>query len=107
MDSILQRRKECYLCRLWFNRSEVKHLECHHIFGGVGRRKLSEQYGLKVWLCHKHHNEPPFGAHFSAATMGVLERAGQTAFERSGHSREEFMRKFGKNYLDLEIKEVN
>lgn len=50
--SILQKDKECYLCRRFYNLRTVRGLEEHHILFGRGRRELSEQYGLKVWLCH-------------------------------------------------------
>lgn len=46
--SILTNKKECFICKTTFN------LEEHHIFKGA-LRKTSERYGLKVWLCHEHH----------------------------------------------------
>ena len=51
--SILQSDKECYLCRKRYNLRTTRGLEEHHILFGRGRRELSEQYGLKVWLCHR------------------------------------------------------
>lgn len=70
--SILQSDKECYLCRKRYNLRTTRSLEEHHILFGRGRRELSEQYGLKVWLCHNHHNEPHLGVHFDpAARLGV------------------------------------
>lgn len=65
----------------------------HHIFGGA-RRKLSEKYGLKVYLRFDLHER----AHREREFADELHRAGQRAFEKT-HSREEFMRIFGKNYL--------
>lgn len=50
MKSILQNEKKCYFCGSQIN------LECHHVFPGTSNRKLSEKYGLKVWLCREHHN---------------------------------------------------
>ena len=46
--SILQKNKECYLCRRFYNLRTVRGLEEHHILYGRGRRELSERYGLKV-----------------------------------------------------------
>lgn len=99
--SIMQDEKECYLCRrmvgdkiplpdVW--------LESHHVFSGTANRKLSERYGLKVWLCHWHHNEPPTGAHFNAEAADVLHQAGQKAFEQR-YPALDFKAIFGKNYL--------
>lgn len=81
--------------------------EKHHIMQGVANRKLSEEDGLYVYLCHSCHNEPPDGAHFSKITMGWLHRIGQRAFEdeliENGASpdeaRQRFMERYGKNYL--------
>lgn len=78
--SILQSDKECYLCRKRYNLRTTRGLEEHHILFGRGRRELSERYGLKVWLCHNHHNEPPLGVHFDPAARRELEQAAQFAF---------------------------
>ena len=80
--------------------------ERHHIFAGPNR-KLSQKYGLTVYLCHACHNEPPHGAHFNKETAAWLHRIGQRAFEKSQNkngmewdeARAEFVRIFGKNYL--------
>ena len=90
--SIMQTEQESYLS------GRTDSLEEHHIFYGHGRRKLSERYGLKVWLTHDEHNEPPDGVHFNQALRRALERAGQEAFERK-YPELNFMRIFGKNYL--------
>ena len=61
--SILQKDKECYLCRRFYNLRTVRGLEEHHILFGRGRRELSERYGLKPWQPQPSH-EPPLGVHF-------------------------------------------
>ena len=55
--------------------------------------------GMKVHLCYMHHRDSKEGVHFNLELMKELHRIGQRAFEKN-HSREEFMRIFGKNYLD-------
>lgn len=85
--SIMQREKVC-----WFSGAE-RNLHEHHIFGGA-RRKLSEKYGLKVYLRMDLHEK----AHSDRETAMKLKRAGQRAFEKT-HTREEFMQIFGKNYI--------
>lgn len=98
--SILQNRKECYICRELVG-AEMSlpdtGLEMHHIFGGTANRKLSEKYGLKVWLCHSHHNEPPCGVHFCKEAVEKLHEEGQKAFERK-YPNKDFRMIFGKNY---------
>ena len=81
MDSILQDRRECYLCRRFYNLHTVRGLEEHYIMYGRGRRELSELYGLKVWLCRRHHNAPPLGVHFNPDTRRALEEEARTALD--------------------------
>lgn len=81
----------CYLCGRWLVNGEI-----HHVFGG-SNRKNSEKYGLTVRLCHTCHNEPPHGVHFDPIVRHALQREAQLIFEKT-HSREEFMRIFGRNY---------
>lgn len=92
--SILQSDKECYLCRKRYNLRTTRGLEEHHILFGRGRRELSERYGLKVWLCHNHHNEPPLGVHFDPTARRELEQAAQFAFDEL-HGPGSFAEVFG------------
>ena len=95
MRSIIQREKKCY------KTGDRTGLHEHHIFGG-GRRKLSEKYGLKIWLRYDWHDL----AHHNKEFADQLKKMGQRAFEKE-HSRAEFMLIFGKNYLwDEEPPEV-
>ena len=55
MKSIIQDQKECFICGINYDIETITRLHEHHIFEGTARRKLSEKYGLKVYLCHRHH----------------------------------------------------
>jgi hypothetical protein len=70
----------------------------HHIYGGVGRRKLSEKYGCWCFLCPRHHNMSNEGVHFNKTLDLKLKQQCQKAFEWK-HTREEFMNIFGKSYI--------
>ncbi len=97
--SIIQKEKECYICR------SCRNLESHHIFFGEKNRKWSEKYGLKVWLCPYDHRDNKDGVHGqNVAKRLYLQRIAQEAFEKT-HSREEFVRIFGKNYAQEEEEE--
>ena len=91
MKSIIQTEKECFFC------GRTTCLHDHHVFFGNKHKNHSEKYGLKVWLCVEHHtgNESP---HRSKEMNLFLKRIAQAKFEET-HSREVFMRIFGKNYL--------
>ena len=71
----------------------------NHLYFGVAKRKLSEKYGLKVWLCPTHHRGTN-GVHGKNGHKLDLElkELGQKAFEWQ-HTREEFIKTFGKSYL--------
>ena len=90
-ESIIQTEKECFFCK-----SQVW-LEDHHIFGGANRSR-SEKYGLKVWLCHYCHNEPPRGVHHNRTNMDKLRAIGQRAFQEK-YPDKDFVFEFGRNFL--------
>ena len=92
--TILQTSKECYFC------GSQSGLESHHVYNGNPNRTLSEKYGLKVWMCREHHNEPPNGVHFNASTNHWLKATVQRkAMEHYGWSADTFRCIFGKNYI--------
>ena len=95
--SIMQEDKSCYFC------GSVTGLECHHVFGGVANRPISEKYGLKVWLCHNCHTGKN-GAQYNKEKNLLLKQDAQRAFEKA-HPRSEWMELIKKNYLGTVIKE--
>jgi hypothetical protein len=99
-SSILQQKGEpCYLCmKLKPMREWRRAVHEHHIFGGSNRNK-SEAEGLKVYLCLEHHISGKEAVHNNAEMMRLLREDGQRAFEQK-YTREEFMKMFGKNYLE-------
>lgn len=73
----------CYLCMLLrqdFDRRT--YLEEHHAMNGNPNRMWSEKYGLKVYLCIRHHREGPEAVHNNAAVKRLLQKKAQEAFER-------------------------
>lgn len=93
MRSIIQKEKECYFCKT------TQGLECHHIFPGTANRKNSEKYGLKVWLCNRHHTGSNESVHHNSDMMQMLKAIGQQSFEKEYGTREDFIRIFGKSVL--------
>lgn len=91
MKSILQTNRECWVCG---NPNVVE----HHIFEGTAHRKLSEKYGLKIYLCGKHHNASNDGVHFNPVLDRLLKRYAQERFEEK-YSHEMFMDLFKRNYI--------
>lgn len=88
---------KCFLCGRNGNGDP---LDKHHLFGG-GRRKLSEKYGLVVYLCHSRcHIYGKYSAHKNAEIADYLHKYGQRkAMKEQGWTTEDFMKVFGANYL--------
>lgn len=99
MKEHLQRgSRVCFLCGRWEN--PYNPMEIHHIFRGPNRKK-STKYGLVVPLCHSCHNEPPDGVHYNKDVMQRLHEYGQRkAMEENGWTVKDFIREFGRNYLE-------
>lgn len=91
MQSDLSR---CYRC----GRTTGK-LDRHEIFGGANRAK-SKRYGLWVVLCNDGCHLGTWGVHYNAEVMEQLHREGQiAAMTAYGWTKEEFIKRIGKNYL--------
>lgn len=96
MKSIIQSKKECFICRTNYDVTTTNSLHEHHIFEEVTK---SEKYGLKIWLCYRHHiNDPRYSIHYQKQLDLELKQLAQKKFEES-HSRKEFIEHFIKSYL--------
>ena len=77
------------------------HVAIHHVFPGVGRRKLCEKYGFIVPLVPSLHNMSNISVHINP-NKGLdlqLKQECQRYFEEHYGRRSEFIGKFGKSYL--------
>lgn len=90
--------KHCFLCG---KNGSADRLERHHIFGGPNR-KLSERYGLVVYLCGEScHRNGIKSAHRNKDTMRMLHKYGQLkAMRENNMTVEQFKDIFGKNFLE-------
>lgn len=92
MKSILQTNKQCYVCGTTYD------LHSHHCIYGLANRKLSEKYGLKVWLCGRHHDLSNEGVHFNVELDLAIKQEAQRKFEEV-YPELNFRQIFGRNYL--------
>ena len=90
--SILQNEKVCFVCGTPLN------LHRHHVFGGYANRRLSERWGLWLYLCYEHH-EGNTGVHLNRELELEVKRFAQAQFEATQGTREDFRRIFGKSYI--------
>lgn len=93
MNSILQDKRECIVCRKEYE------LHYHHIYYGGKNRKNSDINGFTCWLCYAHH-EGTFGVHGREGKQldTWLKQVCQSKYEET-HSRDEFREIIGKSYL--------
>lgn len=86
----------CWICK---NPNVVM----HHIYGGHGRRPISDAEGCYIFLCPYHHNMSDFGVHFDKSLDTSLKRMCQIRWEeREGidePDHETFIARFYRNYL--------
>lgn len=91
--------RTCYLCMLLDDNYKTHIiLHEHHIYGGPNRNN-SEREGLKVYLCLEHHETGKLAVHSCRETRELLQKIGQRTYEKT-HTREDFVKIFGKNYLE-------
>ena len=93
MKSILQVTEQCFFC------GSKGQLETHHIFFGNPGRQISEKHGFKIRLCPDCHRLNENSPHRNRTADLELKCICQKEYERQGHSREEFIRLIGRNYL--------
>ena len=91
MRSIIQDERSCLICG-------NPDTEEHHVFFGTANRRLSEKWGLKVYLCPEHHRGYR-GVHHNRHFDKMLKREAQLIWEEKIGSRNEFIKTFGKSYL--------
>ena len=88
----------CYLCKKLNGGDWIQKVEEHHVMYGNADRKLSERYGLKVYLCYEHHRGKK-GVHHDGTDLNILLRQeAQKAFMKK-YPDKDWMEIFGKNYL--------
>lgn len=89
------------MCQLLYQDYSRKTVQEHHIIYGRGNRKLSEKYGLKVYLCYEHHEGSKEGVHFNHENADLLKQIAQRTFMKT-YPELDFMKIFRKNNLTEE-----
>ena len=91
--SILQKEKKCYVC------NKLVGLHTHEVYYGKNRQRSIED-GCCIYLCGKHHNLSKEGIHFNKELDELVKTKMQIAWqEYYNKSVDDFIKRFGKNYL--------
>jgi len=91
----------CLIC------NSTQNIHIHHCIEGTAGRRKSEDYGLTIPLCAKHHNMSNNSVHLNSEMNVMSHIIGQLAFEREmsfrGYAKDEcrarFRTEFGKSYI--------
>lgn len=97
MKSIIQEdREHCFICGRNAH-ADYWGLDEHHVYGGANR-KMSEKYGLKVYICHDscHLNGVHKDANLNRQVQAIVQKR---AMQYYGWTLQEFIRIFRKNYM--------
>lgn len=87
--SLMSDYRECFICRTIYN------LHKHHIFEGVGRRKISEREGCWVYLCAFHHNLSRYSVHYNKELDNTLKQICQRRWmDENGATENDFRKTF-------------
>jgi len=89
MAFMINDKEECFLC------GSGRDLEKHHLLHGSGRRKLADEDGLILFLCHHCHME----LHDHGKHDLELQQYAQRYYEEHLGSRDDFMNRYGKSYI--------
>lgn len=89
----------CYLCRMLNGDTFPKQTQEHHVCFGTANRRLSEKYGLKVYLCLNHHTVGPEAVHNNHENARILQREAEKVFEEN-FPGESFIKIFGRSFKE-------
>lgn len=90
--SILQNQKRCYKCG-------NTNIHIHEVYFGRNRQKSIED-GCCIYLCDTHHNMSDKGIHFDHDfDLQVKQAMEERWLEYYGKTKEDFIKRYGKNYL--------
>ena len=91
MKSVLTDENTCVVCG-------SENVEWHHIFAGIGRRRISDRYGYVIPLCADHHRGSD-GIHFNKKMDVFFKGVAEMHFLEHHGTKEDFIKMFGKNYI--------
>ena len=93
MKSIIKDIEEWYICHT------TNDLHLHHCIHGTANRKLSDKYGLTIYLCAFHHDMGGKNCvHDNAKLDYIIKQKAQQCFEEF-YPDKDFIKIFGRSYI--------
>lgn len=87
----MKEREPCQYCGRW------DYLQEHHVFGGTGRRKISDKDGMVINLCPECHREVTLNPNQGKDLW--LKQEFQKLWESEYGDREDFIKRYTRNYI--------
>ncbi len=84
----------CFLCKK--QGLMVRGSDEHHMIFGTANRKLAEEDGLTVQLCHIHHLKLHQQGYYKEELQQLAE---QVWLDHYGKTVSDFIKRYGRNYL--------
>lgn len=95
--SIVQSDSEfCYIHKRYLN-VKVPAVHLHHIFHGTANRKLADADGCYCFLCYSCHSALHDKGYHDLDLQKIAE---ERWLEYYGKTTEDFIKRYGRNYLD-------
>lgn len=92
--SLYSDERICWICH------SPNNIHKHHVYGGVGRRPISEREGCWLYLCGPHHNLSDFGIHFDKQLdKAIKEDCERRWCKANDATPDDFRAMFGVNYI--------
>ena len=82
----------------FFTETPKEYCVVHHIFNGNPNRKLSEKWGMKIYVVPRWHNFEDYSIHMNEETDLIVKRYGQEIFEAE-HGHDKFVKTFGRSWI--------
>lgn len=97
--SILQEKNGiCFLCDVLEGNTRQQYgLHKHHVFFGPNRQR-SDEDGMFVYLCIRHHETGQDAVHRDKGSRVMLQIYAQEIYEKT-HTREQFIARYGRSYI--------
>ncbi len=89
--SIIHNDDSCFIC------GSMRNLETHHVWHGTANRKLADEDGLTVKLCHQCHSN----LHDKGTNDRMLMEVGEWAWLKVyGGTIIDFIKRYGRNVIN-------
>ena len=93
MESIIQKKKECFVCH------SQRFLEVHHCVHGSANRKIADRLGLTIYLCPSCHRGK-YGVHQNHdLDLKIMKIAEQAYLDYYKATVEDWISLIGKNFI--------